>query len=340
VQSDAVDDAGTRPAPSGGEWLGADAAAWAAVRVPWWAWPGWSRAVLLLIAAGALASVGSERAEPAIAVVAATLCVLAGPPSATRTGLAGLAALTVVSEGCDLPVVVFAVLGALCVMGAGAVRSRAVRDQRAAVAAVATVRRALPDVVRRWPAPGDAAAGIALLVAGALNATRPHGWWLTVCAVVICGFGLVDHWTGYTRERGAPTPLPVLRALATQDEDDRVWIFAADDTAARRPLFHCAGPPGAFTEAAYGAGAAPAEDADDDGADDDGAEDAAALGARPGPRPVLLVGAPVAGETVWVALTESPAGPELGFRALVRPPRREPGSGVRASTLPNDGVPV
>lgn len=34
-------------------------------------------------------------------------------------------------------------------------------------------------------------------------------------------------------------PVPVLTALAREDEDGRLWVYAADDTAGRRPLFSC-----------------------------------------------------------------------------------------------------
>jgi hypothetical protein len=304
--------------------------------------------VIVLVAAGAVVSVGPWRAAPVVALAVAALCALPGPASPTRAGLAGLTALTVAYEGCDLAALLVAVAGALYVVRAGTVRSRAAREQRAAVEGVAGTRRVPSGGARLRLAPLDALAGLALLTAGGLTATRPHGWWLTVCAAAVCGFALVDRWTGYARERRAPAPAPVLRALATQDEDDRLWIFAADDTAARRPLFRCAAPAGALAGAAYGSGAAYERPAAPAGRDDDGAEDAAALGGRPGPREVLLVGAPVAGERLRVVPGAPADGP--GFRTgRVRLPRPERAAGrpggepvpvPRASTLPNDGVPV
>jgi hypothetical protein len=283
--------------------------------------------VIVLVAAGAVASVGPWRAAPVLALALAALCALPG-----HAALAGLAALTVAYEGCDLAVVAFAVAGALYALRAGAVRSRAARAQRAAARDAATGCRAPSGGRFGWLAPPDALAGLALLTAGALTAARPHGWWLTVCAVAVCVFGAVDRRTAYA------APLPVLRVLAAQDEDDRLWVFAADDTAGRRPLFSCAAPAGALAGPAYERPAADgAEDGADDGTDDDEAADEDALGGRPGPREVLLVGAPVAGERVRVV----PGTRTEGFRTgRVRLLRREPVPVPRASTSPNDGVPV
>jgi hypothetical protein len=278
----------------------------------------------VLVAAAAVASVGPWHAAPVLALALAALCALPG-----SAALAGLAALTVAYEGCGLAVVVFAVVGALYVIRAGTVRSRAARAQRAAAEDAATGRRA-PDGRRLgWLALPDALAGLALLTAGALTAARPHGWWLTVCAVAVCVFGAVDRRNAYA------TPQPVLRALAVQDEDDRLWVFAADDTAGRRPLFSCAAPAGAL--AGPGCERPAADGGADADADDDAAADDDALGGRPGPREVLLVGAPVAGERLWVV----PGSRVGGFRTgRVRSARREPASVPRASTFPNDGLPV
>jgi hypothetical protein len=105
------------------------------------------------------------------------------------------------------------------------------RQRLLAANAAQGVRLALPQPVpplRRGAV--RIGAGVALAV--------PAIWYppLGAVALTLAAEGTAAFYRAARLRRG---PVPVLRALAQEDEDGRLWVYAADDTAGRRPLFSC-----------------------------------------------------------------------------------------------------
>jgi hypothetical protein len=64
-------------------------------------------------------------------------------------------------------------------------------------------------------------------------------WWVHPLAPLALTFAASGAVARYRAGRLRRRPVPVLTALARGDEDGRVWVYAADDTAGRRALFSC-----------------------------------------------------------------------------------------------------
>ncbi|MFF3562079.1 hypothetical protein ACFYXS_18750 [Streptomyces sp. NPDC002574] len=218
-------------------WRARDTRRWAACRPAVWSRPLWGVLVLAVAVGAAVAVSPGALGAPHYWLVAAQAYWLFRLPQLTLVSAPLFVALLAwLAE----PAVALPVSVALALCWAGARHRLAVRRRQRLLAA-----NAAGDVRLRLPAPLPAARrGLVPVVVG-----------LPLCAAAAVPFLLPVALVGFTllvtgllaRRRAAALrrdELPVLRVLSREDEDTRVWVYAADDTAGRVPLFSCPVRPG------------------------------------------------------------------------------------------------
>ncbi|MFG2572699.1 hypothetical protein [Streptomyces sp. NPDC048481] len=238
-------------------WDGGSALRWARALPPRWVpvrTPDWALAVLPLTAvagAGLLGGPGGLPAWGAALVALHLVWPVLRPEMAALTAPVGVALVLTAGDGLPLPVRLGLAAWQTGAWAAVGLRLAARRRQRAAALAAAGGTAAVaPDGMggRRprgtfllWTGLGLlAAGGVLRAVADAWDG--PGGRW-TVAAAGWClaGLGLtVLVSAALARHRAVGPrrgPVPVLRVLARVNGDLETEVFAADDLAARRPLF-------------------------------------------------------------------------------------------------------
>ncbi|MFJ4988081.1 hypothetical protein ACIP9H_30290 [Streptomyces sp. NPDC088732] len=219
-------------------WRARDTRRWAACRPAVWSRPWWGALALAMAVGAVLVLAPGALAAPHCWLAAAQVYWLFRLPQLTLVSAPLSVALLVwLAE----PMAALPVCAALAVCWAGARHRLAVRRRRRLLAA-----NAAGDVRLRLPAPVPAlrrrglvpaAVGLPLCAVAAVPFLLP---------VALAGFTLLV--TGLRAMRRAAAlrrdELPVLRVLSREDEDTRVWVYAADDTAGRVPVFSCPVRPG------------------------------------------------------------------------------------------------
>ncbi|WP_405725003.1 hypothetical protein OG607_20110 [Streptomyces sp. NBC_01537] len=211
-------------------WLTRDATRWAACRPATWARPVWAAAGLVVAVAIAVGMEPHEWGAVHVALAAAQLYWYLRLPELTLIAAPGLAAWLI----CTAPPAAYAPVLAALTFGWAAARHRTSTRRRqrllAANAADGT-RLALPrPVPALWTGTIRIGLGAALAVPSV---------WVPALGPVALAFASAGAAARYRAARLRRRPVPVLRALAREDEDGRLWVYAGDDTAGRRPLFSC-----------------------------------------------------------------------------------------------------
>jgi hypothetical protein len=214
------------------QWRSRDAMRWAACRPAAWAHPRWAALALLTALAVAAAVAPEALGTMHYGLAAVQFYWLFGLPELTLISapvLAGLLTWRMAPEAA-LP----AVAALLLCWGGARHRLRVRRRQRLLAANAARgVRLPLPEPVpplRR---------GLALITLGLLlcaAAVPAQTRLLAPVGGTLLAMGVLARGRAAALRRGGR---PVLRVLTSEDEDARIWVYAADDHAGRRPLFSC-----------------------------------------------------------------------------------------------------
>ncbi|WP_329412993.1 hypothetical protein OG802_22205 [Streptomyces sp. NBC_00704] len=238
-------------------WDGGPALRWARALPPRWVpvrTPDWAFAVLPLTAVAGAGLLGGHGGLPAwgAALIALHLVwPVLRPEMAAFTAPVGVALVLTAGDGLPLPARLGLAAWQTGVWAAVCLRLAARRRQRAAALTAAGGAAAVaPDgmggrsprgTFLLWAGLGLAAAGGALRAVtgawdgpGGRQAVAAAGWCLAGLGLTVLVSAALARHRAVGPRRG---PVPVLRVLARVNGDLETEVFAADDLAARRPLF-------------------------------------------------------------------------------------------------------